>query len=259
VVVTRAAEQASTLVGRLREKGATVIEVPTIAIAEPLDGGAALAAAVDHVDTYDWVVLTSTNGAARFLAALAASAAGAADRAGPAGLAGPAGAADGDRPTPAVAVAVVGPGTAAAVRAAGIEPALVPERFVAEGLLAAFPPGPGRVLLPQAEAARPVLADGLAAAGWTVDAVVAYRTVAADVAPALLERARGADAITFTSGSTVTGYLAAAGAGAVPAVVACIGPVTADAATAAGIAVTAVAAEHTIDGLVAALEASLPT
>jgi uroporphyrinogen-III synthase len=145
------------------------------------------------------------------------------------------------------------------VRAAGIEPALVPERFVAEGLLAGFPPGPGRVLLPQAEAARPVLADGLVAAGWTVDAIVAYRTVAADVAPALLERARGADAITFTSGSTVTGYLAAAGDGAVPAVVACIGPVTAGAATAAGIAVTAVAAEHTIDGLVAALEAALST
>jgi uroporphyrinogen-III synthase len=133
----------------------------------------------------------------------------------------------------------------------------VPDRFVAEGLLAVFPPGPGRVLLPQAEAARPVLADGLVAAGWTVDAVVAYRTVPAEAAPALVERARGADAITFTSGSTVSGYLAAAGPGAVPAVVACIGPVTADAATAAGIPVTAVAAEHTIEGLVAALETAL--
>jgi uroporphyrinogen-III synthase len=235
-VVTRAAEQASTLVARLREKGATVIEVPTIAIADPPDGGAALVAAVDDLDVFDWVVLTSTNGANRFLAALAA------------------------RPAPPddpPALAVVGPGTAAAVRAAGLEPALVPDRFVAEGLLAVFPPGPGRVLLPQAEAARPVLADGLVAAGWTVDAVVAYRTVPAEAAPALVERARGADAITFTSGSTVSGYLAAAGPGAVPAVVACIGPVTADAATAAGLPVTAVAAEHTIEGLVAALETAL--
>jgi uroporphyrinogen-III synthase len=231
VVVTRAAEQASTLVGRLRERGATVVEVPTIAIAEPADAGAALAAAISRLDDVDWVVLTSTNGADRFLAAL------------------------GGRTSPPIAV--VGPGTAAAVRAAGIEPALVPERFVAEGLLAAFPSGPGRVLLPQAEGARPVLAGGLRAAGWEVEAVVAYRTLTADPPPATIERARGADAITFTSGSTVTGYLAAAGAGAVPPVVVCIGPVTADAAEAAGLAVAAVATEHTIEGLVAALEVVL--
>jgi uroporphyrinogen-III synthase len=231
VVVTRAAEQSSTLVERLRGRGATVVEVPTIAIVDPADGGAALAAAVTDLDGYDWVVLTSTNGAARFAEVL-----------------------DGRRSPP---VAVVGPGTADAVRAAGIEPTLVPERFVAEGLLDIFPPGPGRVLLPQAEGARPVLADGLRAAGWDVAAVVAYRTVTADAAPVLVERARRADAITFTSGSTVTGYVAAAGTGAVPPVVVCIGPVTAAAADAAGIAVTAVATEHTIDGLVAALEAAL--
>ena len=71
VVVTRAAEQASTLVERLRAGGATVVEVPTIAIADPADGGAALAAAVADLDGYDWVVLTSTNGAARYLGALA--------------------------------------------------------------------------------------------------------------------------------------------------------------------------------------------
>jgi uroporphyrinogen-III synthase len=229
VVVTRAAEQASTLVGRVRALGATVIEVPTIAIADPADRGAALGAAVAELDVFDWVVLTSTNGATRFLTAL------------------------GERPPPPVAV--VGPGTAAAMRAAGIEPALVPDRFVAEGLLAVFPPGPGRILLPQAEGARPVLAEGLRAAGWQVDTVVAYRTVTADAPPALVERARQADAITFTSASTVTGYLAAAGAPAVPPVVVCIGPVTAAAAEAAGLAVAAVATEHTIDGLVVALEA----
>ena len=115
-------------------------------------------------------------------------------------------------------MAVVGPGTAAAVRAAGLEPALVPERFVAEGLLAAFPPGPGRVLLPQAEAARPVLADGLRAAGWDGRRRRGLPHRGRPMSPpAVLERARGADAITFTSGSTVTGYLAAAGDGAVPA------------------------------------------
>jgi uroporphyrinogen-III synthase len=235
VVVTRAAEQASTLVEKLTAAGASVVEVPTIVIAEPADGGAALADAVEHLDRYDWAVLTSTNGAARFLAALAGRGR---DRGG-------------------VRIAVVGPGTADTLRAGGVEPDLVPRRFVAEGLVEVFPPGPGRVLLPQAQAARPVLADGLRGAGWSVDAVVAYRTATAKACAALVERARGADAITFTSGSTVTGYLAVAGPRAVPRVVVCIGPVTAAAAEVAGIRVTAVAAEHTIDGLVVALGAAL--
>ena len=234
VVVTRAAEQASALVVRLTALGATVVEVPTIAVTDPLDGGAALAAAVADLASYDWVVLTSTNGVARFLTAAA--------------VAGE----DGQ----GWLLAVVGPGTALAARAAGVEPDLVPKRFVAEGLLAVFPSGPGRVLVPQAAGARPVLADGLRAAGWMVDTVVAYRTVPMPAPPAVIDRARAADAITFTSGSTVTGYVAAAGLSAVPPVVVCIGPVTAAVAAAAGIDVTAVAHEHTIDGLVAALAAT---
>jgi uroporphyrinogen-III synthase len=231
IVVTRAAEQASALVERLDALGATVVEVPTIAVVDPADGGAALAAAVADVGAYDWVVVTSTNGAARYLAAVAA--------------------AGGNRG--AGRLAVVGPGTAAVVRAAGLEPDLVPERFVAEGLLAVFPPGPGRVLVPQAAGARPVLVDGLRSNGWVVDAVVAYRTEPVPAPPELVERARAADAITFTSGSTVTGYVATAGLAGVPPVVVCIGPVTAAAAATAGLDVTAVAAEHTLDGLVAAL------
>jgi uroporphyrinogen-III synthase len=223
------------LVATLAHLGAIVVEVPTIAIGDAPDGGAALADAVAQIDRYDWVVLTSTNGAQRFLAAV--------------GGAVPAG----------VRVAVVGPGTADAVRAGGVEPDLLPERFVAEALLEVFPPGPGRVLLPQASVARPVLADGLRAAGWGVDAVVAYRTVAARPGPAVLERAAAADAITFTSGSTVTGYLAAAGPDGVPPVVVCIGPVTAASAEKAGLTVTAVAAEHTIDGLAAAVVGALST
>ena len=67
-----------------------------------------------------------------------------------------------------------------------------------------------------------------------------------------LAAAAGADAITFTSASTVAAYLAAAGRAAVPPAVVCIGPVTAAAAERAGLLVAAVAAEHTLDGLVAA-------
>jgi len=66
VVVTRAADQAGPLVERLRDLGATVVEVPTVAVVAPADGGAALADAAGHLERYDWVVVTSANGARRF-------------------------------------------------------------------------------------------------------------------------------------------------------------------------------------------------
>ena len=71
--------------------------------------------------------------------------------------------------------------------------------------------------------------------------------------PATLAAAAGADAITFTSSSTVTNYLAVAGRDSVPPFVACIGPITADTARAAGLQVDVVAGEHSIEGLVTAL------
>lgn len=235
VVITRAKAQSAALAGALAARGATVVEVPVLAIAPPADGGAALVAAVAELAGYQWVVLTSPNGVDAFVAAL-----------------------DGAPcPTP---IAVVGTATAARCREAGLEVALVPERFVAEGLVASFPDAPapgGRVLVAQAAAARDVVTRGLTAKGWHVDAVVAYRSLPAEVPPAALERARAADAIAFTSASTVEHYVAAAGRSAVPAIVACIGPVTAAAAQAHGLHVAAVAAPHTIDGLVDALVAVL--
>ena len=113
------------------------------------------------------------------------------------------------------------------------------------------------MLLPRAAVARDVLPDALRAAGWQGDVVGAYRTVPATPSAEELAAARMADAITFTSASTVTRYLEAARPDAVPPVVACIGPVTAEAARAAGLTVTAVAEAHTIDGLVAALLTAL--
>jgi uroporphyrinogen III methyltransferase/synthase len=163
-------------------------------------------------------------------------------------------------------IAAVGPGTAAALAEHGLVADLVPPQAVAESLVAAFPgpgpgPGPGRsggsVLIPQAAGARPVLAAGLRARGWDVEVVEAYRTEPACPSPAALAAAAGADAVAFTSSSTVTNYLAAAGADHVPPVVACIGPVTAATARDSGLHVATVAAEHTVDGLVAALVGAL--
>ncbi|MEA2716426.1 MAG: uroporphyrinogen methyltransferase / synthase [Actinomycetota bacterium] len=272
VVVTRARHQASGLGERLRAVGAEPVEVPTIEIADPDDGGRALRTAAAHVRDYDWVCFTSPNAVERFLACVRDA-----------------------RALGGVQVAAIGPGTAAALAAAGIVADLVPDRSLAEGLVDAFPPaadarpgepvtlqpprggqsvtssgaaaGPGpspspvpgarRVLLPQAAGARPVLADGLAAKGWTVDVAHAYRTVPVTPPPDLLATAAKADAIAFTSASTVTAFLAAAGGAAVPPVVVCIGPVTAAAAEAEGLTVDVTAADHTLDGLVAALVAAL--
>lgn len=235
VVITRAEAQSAGLRDALVARGATVVAVPVLAIAPPADGGEALRDAAATCDTADWIVLTSPNGADAFAAAL-----------------------DGRACT--TPVAVVGRATAQRAEGHGLRVALVPARFVAEGLVEVFPDAPasgGDVLVAQAEAARDVVARGLEAKGWRVRAVVAYRSVAAPVAADALARARAADAIAFTSGSTVEHYLAAAGRGALPPVVACIGPVTADVARAHGVAVDVVADPHTIDGLVEALAAHL--
>ena len=235
VVVTRARAQASQLVEKLTALGAETVELPTIEIADPSDGGEALRAAAGRLATYDWVVFTSVNAVDRLLDCVRDA-----------------------RAFGFASVAAVGPGTAGALAGRGVVADLVPDTAVAEALVELFPPprGAGRVLLPQAAAARPVLAEGLAAKGWQVDVVEAYRTVAARPSDDALAAAAKADAIAFTSSSTVTSWLALAGAGALPPVVACIGPVTAATAAEHGVPVTVVATEYTVDGLVDALVAT---
>jgi uroporphyrinogen III methyltransferase/synthase len=235
VVVTRAPGQASELSTRLRARGAQVVELPTIRIEDPVDGGAALRRALAGAAGYDWLVLTSPNGARRVCDTLR----------------------DG-RDLAGVRLAAIGPGTRRVLSEHHLEVDLVPDRYVAESLLDAFPPPPdggGRVLLARAEVAREVLPAGLRERGWRVDVVDAYRTVPARPDAAALEAVASADAITFTSASSVQNFVAAAGADAVPPVVATIGPVTAAAARELGVPVQVEAAEHTLDGLVAALEA----
>ena len=230
VVVTRARQQSSGLADRLRRAGAEVVLVPTIEITEAADGGAALAGAAARVRQFDWVVLASANGVERLFASLRDA-----------------------RSLGDTKVAAVGRATADALAARGVAADLVPERAVAEALVAAFPDGPGQVLVPQGDLAAGTLRTGLSAKGWAVETVEAYRTVPATPSSDVLAAAAKADAIAFTSGSTVDSYLDTAGAAAVPPVVACIGPVTAETARRRGLEVTVVAGEATVDGLVAAL------
>jgi len=236
VVVTRARVDASALAEQLRGLGAEVIELPTIEVTDPADGGTALrrAAADLTAGRYRWVVFTSPRAVSRLLPLLRDA-----------------------RAFGTTEIAAIGPGTAAALAAQSLVADLVPAEFVAESLVTAFPCGRGDVLLPRAAVARDVLPEGLAAKGWAVDVVEAYRTEVARPDPDAVDAAAHADAITFTSSSTVTNYVAVAGGGAVPPFVACIGPVTAATARSAGFTVDVVAPEHSIDGLLAALVANL--
>ncbi len=238
VVVTRARAQSPGLVAALAAHGAQVLEVPTIVVAPPPDRGAALLAAVSRLIGIGsgWVVLASANAVDALFASLRDA-----------------------RDLGGLRVAAVGSATAAALRRRGVIADLVPSPANAEALVAAFPPAPrggGRVLLPQADRARSVLADGLIGRHWDVEVVQAYRTVAAAVPPDLLDRALSADAVCFTSGSTVESWVAATGP-ATPPVVASIGPVTSAVAARAGIKVTTEAGQASVDGLVAALVGAL--
>jgi uroporphyrinogen-III synthase len=158
VVITRAADQQSRLADLLRERGAVPVEVPLIDIVTDEPESERLGSL--EPAAFDWLVVSSPNGARHFLAA---------------------------HPHAASAppnVAAVGTVTAAALEQAGVAVALVPQRQSADGLLAEFPappePGPpGRVLLVQAADAAPTLAAGLAATGWAVTAVAPYRSVPA--------------------------------------------------------------------------------
>ena len=234
IVVTRAREQASELRSRLTALGASVVELPSIAI-EPVDF------ALPRLADFAWLVFTSVNGVHAFF-----------DRGlAPAGL--------DARALGGLRVAAIGPGTAGALAQRGIRVDLVPERFVAESLLAAFPAPDAdgaRVLLARAELARDVLPEGLGAAGYTVEVLPVYRTVTAAPDPAALALVRdgGVDAVTFTSSSTVRNFVDLVGPLPDPAPpIVSIGPVTSDTARELGLTVTAEAATHTIDGLVTTL------
>jgi len=227
------------LVNILDQRGATVIAAPSIEL-KPVRSAALTRALRDlTAGDFTWIVLTSP-ATVRMLD----------ER-----LAGPA--------DVRADVAAIGEGTAAAyARWSRRAPELLPKTFTVDGLARRFPRGEGRVLCARADIAPDGLESALAAKGWSPTRVDAYRTVFAQVLPRAAKRALAAgdiDAITFTSASTVRGFLQALGTTTIsskPRVV-CIGPITAKQARAAGMTVHTVADPHTTDGLVDALERAL--
>ena len=247
VVVTRARAQAAEMVARLDGLGAEAIEVPTIAIAPPEDPRP-LDAACDRIETFDWVVFTSVNAVSRVAERLQRGAGGV-------------------RGLEAARLCAVGAATAEALAGRGLRVDLVPDEYRAEGVIRALR-GQGdltgvRVLLPRANLARDLLPAALRKAGAEVTAVTAYRTVPADLDPGgpdirRMLRERRVDVVTFTSGSSVRNFVRAVGEAQAADLlrridVACIGPVTAEAAGRLNIATTIMPAESTVPALIEAI------
>lgn len=249
VLVPRSGEWGERVRARLAEHGATAVVVPVIEFAPPADLPA-VDAAVGRLarGEYDWLTVTS----ATTVLALAGRAA--------AVVGGPASEAL-SAVVGRAAVAAVGPGTARTLERHGVAPTLVPGEHSARGLLAALVervPTGARALVPQSDLAELTLADGLRAAGWEVDVVLAYRTVPAEQPPASVAdelRAGRFDAVLLSSTSTVAGLLELVGTPPASTVIACIGPRTAAAATAAGLTVAVVPEVASGEALVDALAA----
>ena len=233
VLVTRPEPRDAPLVAALRARGAEAISAPVIRL-EP-SRRAAFARAIREAGEgrFEWVVFTS----AATVDAWAQK--------------GSLRNADSIRSR----IAAIGEGTSAALVSRGIQPDLVPRDFTTTSLGKAFPRGSGEVLLPRADIAPAELEEALEKKGWRPVRVEAYRTRPVRSLPAPARAALEADrvdAITFTSASTVEGFLRVA---SLPprAKVVCIGPVTASTAREAGLRVAAVARPHTIEGLVEAV------
>jgi uroporphyrinogen III methyltransferase / synthase len=237
VVVTRARAQASGLAAKLRALGAEVVELPAIRIEQRIDT-AEVRDAVHDLHSYALVCLTSPNGARLLFEAMAAQGRDA-------------------RALANATVAAIGPGTAAALAERGVTADLVPERYVAEGLVEALSDvdvARRPVLVARAAEARDVLPNALRERGAQVDVVALYETVAERPEPEAVEAAQDADYVTFTSSSTVRNLLAAIGDRFPSAArVVSIGPVTSGAARDAGLEVHVEASRHDPDGLVEAL------
>jgi uroporphyrinogen III methyltransferase/synthase len=240
IVITRSAEQAGELSERLRALGTDAIELPVISLLPPLDPEP-LDRAIESLATYDWLIFTSVNGVRFFMHRLDQS--------------------PHDLRSLKARICAIGPATRKAIEELHLKVDLMPEEYVAEGLVKAFADADltgKKVLLPRAAVARDVIPQELTRIGAKVDVVEAYRNVvppnAADRAREIFGASKKPDWITFTSSSTVKNLLAITGREAIEGVrIASIGPVTSATLCAHGIKVDAEAKQFTLDGLIEAI------
>jgi uroporphyrinogen III methyltransferase/synthase len=248
IVVTRTRAQAGQLTGLLLERGADVLEIPTIRILPPTER-IEIADALLELNAYDWLVFTSPNGVDAFFGLFFK-------------------AFEDMRDIGGVRLAAVGPATAAKLRALHLKVDAMPKEFVAAKVAAALAEQGSlenlKILLLRAEVANRDLPGQLEALGAIVDDVACYKT-----APETEDRngavARlwetGADWITFTSSSTVENFNARVDLKQLLArhpkiKLASIGPETSKTLAALGFTPRLEAKDHTIEGLVKAIEAA---
>ena len=239
IVVTRTRDQAGDLSKRLMDLGADVIELPTIRI-EPPEDRLTFAEMVTHAHEYDWLVFTSPNGVERFFDAFFSSY-------------------DDARSLGNPRIAAIGNGTAQKIREYRFGVDLIPERFVAEGLIEAFKKESVEnltLLWVKAAESRDVVGEGLTGLGAIVDECIAYRTVPETEDPTGARKRfeeEGADLVTFTSSSTVDHFFNLGLDWPEDCVAGSIGPVTSETLKKKGLKPAFEAPKHDIPGLVDAI------
>jgi uroporphyrinogen III methyltransferase/synthase len=244
ILVTREAQQAEGLARLLTEQGGEVIVFPTIAITGPNDSGP-LDQALDKIGRYNWIIFTSKNGVKYFFKRMNERLIDIRDLKG-------------------IKLAAIGPKTRETLEECGLRVALTPPVYIAEEIVASIKTmikTGDRILLPRSDKARKFLKEALAGLGAEVEDVIAYRTRAAGGDPDYLRRMLGQGfihLIIFASPSAVYNFVQLLDVSDLTALmknvqVACIGPVTAQAAAESGLRADIVAREYTSEGLIEAI------
>ena len=244
IAITRTREQAGVLREQLTALGAQVIEIATIEIRDPASWEP-LDSAIRRLEEFDYLLVTSANGARNFLRRLEACGRQVRDLKG-------------------LIIGAIGPATAAELAKSGVKVDVTPRQYVAEGLLEALGHRDlhGKAfLIPRAKVARDVVPRLLREKGGRVEVVEAYETVVPQLPIGELQRllTPSPDVITFTSSSTATNFARLAGENNVSELlhriaVASIGPITSETIRKLGLTVTIEAKESTMPGLVRAIE-----
>jgi len=225
ILITRAASQSGDLRKGLEALGAHVLECPSLEIVPVEDW------TIPDLDSYDWLIFTSTNAVEHFLKR-------------------------GVNCT--VPIAAVGTSTARKLQDWGLTASLIPETFRAEGLLELFPSDlrGKRILLPRAETARELLPEELRRRGATVDVVTVYRTVKASLTDLRMTlTSQKIDAVVFTSPSAVHSVCETLGDEGITLPIAVIGPVAREAVESVGWKAVIQPARATVQDLIEAIEA----
>lgn len=237
VLITRPQQANDILQELLAAQGANPVPFPTVVIAPDADGLMRLDRAVECLGKYAWLVFTSKKAVSLFCERWKARQA----------------------VGPLPAIAAIGPATARALAENELPVTAMPEEYTGDAIPAVMGDVRGKkVLVPRAQGAREEIINLLEQKGAVVEEIVLYQAItSAPEAAAWVELGKGVDYVTFTSASTVRGFFELLGILAQPvlagAVVACIGPVTAEALARYGIQARVVARQYTAEGLVQAM------